>query len=56
MFILEFGQVVDILVNNDPQIVALVVRRDIALREGFGHGAGSLIVDCEPSREGCAES
>jgi hypothetical protein len=38
MFVLEISQVIDILVHNDPQIVALVVRCDIALREGFRHG------------------
>jgi hypothetical protein len=40
MFILELGQVIDILVHDNPQIIALVVRCDIALGEGFGHSCG----------------
>jgi hypothetical protein len=30
VFILELGQIVDILVDNDPEVVSLVVRRDVA--------------------------
>lgn len=33
VLILEFGQVVDILVDNDPEIVSFVVRRNVAGRE-----------------------
>ena len=36
--ILELCKVVDIAVDDDPQRVGLVVRRDVALCEGFGHG------------------
>jgi hypothetical protein len=37
MLVLKFRQVIDILVDDDPQIVALVMRCDIALGKGFGH-------------------
>jgi hypothetical protein len=37
MFILEGRQVVDVLVDSNEQIVWLVVRRDICLREGLRH-------------------
>lgn len=33
VFILEFGQVVDILVYDDPEVVSFVVRRNVAGRE-----------------------
>lgn len=35
MFFLKFGQIVDIFINDDPQVVPLVMRCDLALREGF---------------------
>lgn len=38
MLFLKLGQIVDIFINDYPQIVPLVMRCDIALREGFGHG------------------
>lgn len=37
MLILEFGQVVDILINNDPEVVWLVMRCYVTLREDLGH-------------------
>jgi hypothetical protein len=37
MFILEGGQIVDILVDSDVQVVWLIVCRDVCLREGFRH-------------------
>jgi hypothetical protein len=37
MLILEFGQVVDIFVNDDPKVVWLVMRRYVTLGECLGH-------------------
>lgn len=37
MLILEFGQVVDVFIHNDPEIIGLVMRGDIALRESLYH-------------------
>jgi hypothetical protein len=39
VLVLEFGQVVDILVDDDVQVVGLVMRLDVAGGEGFRHGA-----------------
>lgn len=39
MLVLELGEVVDILVYDDPEVVRLVMRRDIAGCEGFRHVA-----------------
>lgn len=36
--ILKLGQVIDILVDNDPEGVGLVMRRNVACAEGLGHG------------------
>jgi hypothetical protein len=44
MLVLEFGQVVDIVVNNDPEIVWLVVRCYVTLREDLGHGEEEVTV------------
>lgn len=38
MIVLEFGQVVDILINNDPEGIGLVMRRNVACTESLGHG------------------
>lgn len=38
--VLELCQIVDVVVDNDVEVVALVVRRDVALCEGFGHVGG----------------
>ena len=38
MFGLEFRQVVDVLVHNDPEIVGFLVRGYIALGKYFRHG------------------
>lgn len=43
MFILKLGQIVDILIDDDPQVVALVMRCDVALGECFRHDWESLI-------------
>jgi len=40
--ILELCEVVDIAVDDDPQRVGLVVRRNVALAIGFGHGSGCV--------------
>ena len=37
VLVLEFCQVVDIFVNDDPKVVWLVMRRYVTLREGLGH-------------------
>ena len=38
VLILESGQVVDVLVYDDPQAVGLVVGRNVRGGEGLGHG------------------
>ena len=40
MVVLELGQVVDIAIDNDVQVVGLVVRRNVACGEDLGHGGG----------------
>lgn len=37
MFILKLGQIVDILVYNDPEAVCLIMRRNVALRKSLRH-------------------
>lgn len=37
MIVLELGQIVDILVHDDPKVVRLAVRRDVVLAESLGH-------------------
>lgn len=49
MFVLELGQIVDILVYDNPQVVALVVGCDILLGECFRHGCDTLA----GGRKGC---
>jgi hypothetical protein len=39
MLILKLGQIIDVLIDDDPEIVWLVVRGDLALREYLGHSA-----------------
>ena len=34
---MKFGEVIDVLVDDDPEGVGLVVRRDVGLAEGLGH-------------------
>lgn len=36
--VLEFCHVKDIIMNDNPNVISLAVRRDIALRKYFGHG------------------
>lgn len=38
MVVLEFGQVVNVFVDDDPKIVGLVVRGHVVLAECLGHG------------------
>jgi hypothetical protein len=38
VLILEFGKIVDVFVDDDVEIGRLVVRRDVTLGEGLGHG------------------
>lgn len=52
MLILELGQVVDIFVNNDPEVVWLVMRRYVTLGEGLGHDEGEAISVVDTGREG----
>lgn len=40
MLISELGDIVDIAINDNPERVWLVVRRDVGLGEGLGHGGG----------------
>lgn len=46
VLILELGHIVDVLVNDDPQAIALAVGGDVVLAEGLRHG------DCKSRREG----
>lgn len=46
VLILELGHIVDFLVNDDPQAIALAVGGDVVLAEGLRHG------DCKSRREG----
>jgi hypothetical protein len=39
VFILELGQVVDILIDDDVQVVGFVMRLDVADSESFRHDA-----------------
>lgn len=34
---MEFGHIVDVLINDDPWAVALAMRRDVVFGEGLGH-------------------
>lgn len=45
MLLLELGQVVDILVDNDPEVVGLVVRGHIGGRVSARHDAQMAILD-----------
>ena len=38
MFILELGQIIDILIDDDPEVIGLAMRRDVVLGESLGHG------------------
>lgn len=42
MFLLEFSQIVDIVVNDDVQIICFVMSRHVGRREGFRHAARCL--------------
>lgn len=35
--ILELGQVIDIIVDDNVEVVALIMRRDVGFRERLGH-------------------
>lgn len=37
MFVLELSQVIDILVNDNPEIIRLAMRGDLVLRKRLGH-------------------
>ena len=37
MVILKFGQIIDILIDNDVKVIALVMRRDVGLGERLRH-------------------
>ena len=39
VLLLELGQVVDIVIDNDVEVVGLVVRRNVVGCEGFRHFA-----------------
>lgn len=43
MFVLELGDIVDVLINHDPDAVALAVRRDVVLAECLCHGGRSEV-------------
>lgn len=37
MIVLELGQVVDVLIDDHPEVVWLVMRRHVVFGECFGH-------------------
>lgn len=37
VLVLEFGHIVDVLINDDPWAVALAMQRDIVFGEDLGH-------------------
>src|SRR5699024_8739612 len=41
MLVLELGQVIDILVDGDPEVGPLALGGDIVLGEGLGHSEGT---------------
>jgi hypothetical protein len=54
MLILEFGQVIDIFVNNDPEVVWLVMRRYVTLGECVGHDEEeAMLVENNTRRPRC---
>jgi hypothetical protein len=40
MVILKLCEIIDVAVDNDPQGISLVFRRDVALGKCLGHGVG----------------
>lgn len=40
MLILELGQVIDILLDDDPEVGSLALGGDVVLGEGLGHSEG----------------
>ncbi len=42
MLVLELGQIIDILIHDDPQVVRLRVRRDIGFGERLRHGCKTI--------------
>jgi len=38
VLVLEFGDIIDILVNDNPWVIALAMRRDVVLAECLRHG------------------
>lgn len=42
MLILKLGNVIHVLVDNDEHVIALVVRRNVALGERLGHFESSF--------------
>jgi hypothetical protein len=49
MLILKLGQIVDVLIDNDVEVIRLVMRRYVTLRKGFRHDGGdtTLIIETE---------
>jgi hypothetical protein len=43
MIVLKLGQIVHILVDNDPKVVGLVVRRNVGGRKSLRHGCCSAM-------------
>jgi len=50
MLLLELGEIVDILVDNDPETVGLVVRRDVGGLVGLRHDGGYVMRICDEDR------
>lgn len=50
MLVLKLAQIIDIFVDDDPKTVRLIMRRNVALGEGFGHGAGDAETSTDARR------
>jgi hypothetical protein len=38
VIILKFGQIIDVIIHNDPQRIAFIVRRNVRFAKCLGHG------------------
>ena len=45
MLRLELGQIIDIFIYNKPEVIRLLMRRNVVHREGFRHGTESMNSD-----------
>lgn len=50
MLVGKLGQVVNIFIDNDPEVVRLVVLRDVVFRERSGHIEGGMLMGIKQDR------